>query len=115
MMMKQRCNERRHINYLKWGGGVEQKRFCYDCLQAMSNYCSGKGSVEARRREVACWGIRQGLKISFGAEFCVWRADLWQYFYNVEILNFKANNGTTGKIIVLYILIFKFLISKLED
>ena len=77
---------------------MEQTLFCSDCLQAMRNYSSDTGSPEARRRELPFWGIRQGKEVSIWAEFCVWRAALWQFFCNVERdafeQNFKASVGT---------------------
>ena len=60
---------------------MEQTLFCSDCLQAMRNYSSDTGSPEARRRELPFWGIRQGKEVSIWAEFCVWRAALWQFFF----------------------------------
>jgi len=61
---------------VKGGGGFQQKRFCSDSSQAMRNYSSGKGSLEARRREIACWGILQGQRVRIWAEFYVWMAAL---------------------------------------
>lgn len=63
--------------FIIWGGrGVEQNLFCSDSSQAMLNYSSGKGSLEARRREVAYWDIRQGHKVRTWAEIFVWWAAL---------------------------------------